>query len=106
MTDHDDDSTSKGKALYLFRPKRSPQQAPPDEPNASGSRLVGIESSDENAAERTKASCTFKSLTLRLNLDAWRQLRHLAIEQDATGHELLVEAVNDFFRKHRKPPLA
>lgn len=50
--------------------------------------------------------------TLRLHKDAWRQLKLLALEQEQTRdsrvhqHDLLIEAVNDLFRKYGKPPIA
>jgi hypothetical protein len=44
--------------------------------------------------------------TLRLTPDAWRQLKMLAVEQAMPSHTLLIEAVNDLFRKHGKPPIA
>lgn len=44
--------------------------------------------------------------TLRLNLDAWRQLKTLAVMQDRKAHDLLIEAVNDLFKKYGKPPIA
>lgn len=47
-----------------------------------------------------------KGQTLRLNLDAWRQLRYMAFDNDVTAHDLLLEAVNDLFKKYGKPPVA
>lgn len=38
--------------------------------------------------------------------DAWRQLKLLAIEQERTAHDLLIEAVSDLFEKYDKPPLS
>jgi hypothetical protein len=53
-----------------------------------------------------KAGDPRRGQTLRLNPEAWTQLKVLAAEQRATSHVLLVEAVNDLFRKHGKPPIA
>jgi antitoxin-like ribbon-helix-helix protein len=47
-----------------------------------------------------------KGLTLRLNPAAWRQLRQLAFDDERPAHELLIEALNDYFEKRGKPPLA
>ena len=47
-----------------------------------------------------------KGQTLRLNLGAWRELKILAIEQGKPAHALLIEAVNDLFKKYGKEPLA
>ncbi len=47
-----------------------------------------------------------KAMTLRLNLDAWRALRYLAFDDGRTAHALLIDALNDYFKKRGKPPLA
>lgn len=44
--------------------------------------------------------------TLRLTPEAWRQLKLLAVERAIPSHALLIEAVNDLFQKHGKPPIA
>jgi hypothetical protein len=44
--------------------------------------------------------------TLRLAPEAWRQLKMLAVERTTPSHKLLIEAINDLFRKHGKPPIA
>jgi hypothetical protein len=44
--------------------------------------------------------------TLRLAPEAWRQLKVLALERTSTSHKLLIEAINDLFKKHDKPPIA
>ena len=44
--------------------------------------------------------------TLRLSIEAWRQLKRLAVEEDKPAHDLLVEAVNALFTKHNLPPIA
>ena len=49
---------------------------------------------------------SIRGQTLRLNIDAWRELKFLSIEQSRPAHDLLIEAVNDLFRKYRKRPLA
>jgi hypothetical protein len=54
----------------------------------------------------TTAPGAIKGQTLRLNPDAWRQLRLLAVERDCAQHDLLIEAVNLLFRKYRKRPIA
>ena len=47
-----------------------------------------------------------KGQTLRLNLGAWRELKILAIDQGKPAHALLIEAVNDLFKKYGKKSLA
>lgn len=44
--------------------------------------------------------------TLRLEEGAWKQLKHLATDLGKPVHELLLEAVNDLFKKYGKPPIA
>jgi Antitoxin-like ribbon-helix-helix len=47
-----------------------------------------------------------KAVPLWLPAAAKRQLDLLVIEQDTTKQALLSEAVNDLFKKYRKPPIA
>jgi hypothetical protein len=59
--------------------------------------------------ERTiagRGASSIKGQTLRLNVEAWKQLKILAVERAAPAHVLLVEAVNDLFRKYGKTPVA
>ena len=44
-----------------------------------------------------------KGLTMRLNHAAWRQLRQLALDDERSAHDLLIEALNDYFEKRNKP---
>ncbi len=55
---------------------------------------------------RGEESLKTKGQTLRLNMGAWRELKILAIEQGKPAHALLVEAVNDLFKKYGKKSLA
>ena len=106
MTDRNGDSPDKSKGLYFFRPKRPQDGVSPDQSDSREPQGADVASPVESSAESMKASRAFKGQTLRLNLTAWRQLRHLAIEQDATAHSLLIEALNDLFKKYQKPPVA
>lgn len=47
-----------------------------------------------------------KKATATLGGDAHRQLKALAVEQGGTIEGLLIEAINDFFCKHGKEPIA
>lgn len=47
-----------------------------------------------------------KGQTLRLEEGAWKQLKHLATDLGNPVHDLLIEAVNDLFKKYGKPPIA
>jgi hypothetical protein len=44
--------------------------------------------------------------TLRLEPEAWRQLKMLAIEQGTTSHDLLIQAVNLLFDHYNRPTIA
>jgi hypothetical protein len=59
----------------------------------------------QTAAEKT-ADEPRKGLTLRLNRAAWRQLRQLALDDERSAHDLLIDALNDYFTKREKPPIA
>jgi hypothetical protein len=47
-----------------------------------------------------------KPVMLRLNVDAWKQLKMLAIDQETTSHKLLIEGLNSVFEKHGRKPIA
>jgi hypothetical protein len=47
-----------------------------------------------------------KGQTLRLSVEAWRQMKLLSFDKAVTTHDLLIEAVNDLFKKNGKPPIA
>jgi hypothetical protein len=44
--------------------------------------------------------------TLRLEPEAWRQLKMLALDQGRTSHDLLIEAVNLLFDHYNRPTIA
>ena len=60
----------------------------------------------EEERDPVERGASIKGQTLRLNMEAWRQLKILAVERALPAHALLVEAVNDLFRKHGKTPVA
>ena len=47
-----------------------------------------------------------KAVTVYLDPAAHRQLRLLALEQDRSGQDLVMEAIDDLFGKHGKARLA
>ncbi len=49
-----------------------------------------------------KDTDAFKSVLVRINIDGWRALKVLAIEQETTLNALAVEAFNDLLKKHGK----
>ncbi len=44
----------------------------------------------------------FKSVLVRINIEGWRALKILAVEQESTLNALAVEAFNDLLKKHGK----
>ena len=45
-------------------------------------------------------------MAMRLSQDAWKQVKIAAVERGTTAHDLMTEALNDWFTKHGKPPIA
>ena len=73
---------------------------------------AGVPPASEHPATGVDEKVQRTGQTLRLHKDAWRQLRQLALELEAQRdarvhqHDLLIEAVNDLFRKYDRPPIA
>jgi hypothetical protein len=44
--------------------------------------------------------------TLRLEPEAWKQLKMLAVTEGKTSHDLLIEAVNLLFHHYNRPTIA
>jgi len=44
----------------------------------------------------------FKQVLTRMDLDGWRALRMLAVEEDTTLNALAIEAFNDLLKKYGK----
>ena len=53
-----------------------------------------------------KAPDPRRGQTLRLTVPAWQALKRLAIDEQKTSHELLLEAVNLLFESKKMPPIA
>jgi hypothetical protein len=51
---------------------------------------------------RARDPGAFKSVLVRINIEGWRALKVLAVEQEATLNALAVEAFNDLLKKHGK----
>ena len=51
---------------------------------------------------RARDPDVFKAVIARMNLEGWRALRLLAVENDTTLNALAVEAFNDLLKKHGK----
>lgn len=94
--------------LWAEKPAAATSSTPPGSQDSLLSSHPDVAASDNQAGKEATTSATDKrkGQTLRLTRDAWKQLKLLAIERDRTAHDLLIEAVNDLFRKHGKPPIA
>jgi hypothetical protein len=68
--------------------------------------VTSLPAGEEERRPPVERGASIKGQTLRLNMEAWRQLKILAVEHARPAHALLVEAVNDLFRKHGKMPVA
>lgn len=66
----------------------------------------GMQQAEQPAATPSTSKDQRKGQTLRLSPEAWKQLKLIALERETTAHALLIEAVNDLFRKHGKKPIA
>jgi hypothetical protein len=64
-----------------------------------------IPATDASVSQKTDSQKR-KGQTLRLEEGAWKQLKHLATDLGKPVHDLLIEAVNDLFKKYGKPPIA
>ena len=42
---------------------------------------------------------------MRLDLDSWKALKKLAVDEETTSHALLIEALNMLFRDRGLPPI-
>jgi hypothetical protein len=51
---------------------------------------------------RARDPGAFKSVLVRINIEGWKALKVLAVEQEATLNALAVEAFNDLLKKHGK----
>jgi len=58
------------------------------------------------AAATKEASRARRGQTLRLEPEAWKQLKMLAIAEGKTSHDLLIEAVNLLFDHYNRPTIA
>lgn len=42
---------------------------------------------------------------MRLDPEAWKQLKKLAVDEESTSHALIIEALNLLFRDRGLPPI-
>ena len=80
-------------------PGDAPQAAASSAPTTSDTRLAPA--SGFYAATRAG-----KKVTASLDPAAHKQLRQLGLDRDMTTEALLIEAINDLFKKYAKRPIA
>jgi len=81
-------------------PEDKPQSATSSEPHTSDQRPAPA--SGYYAATRAGK----KKVTASLDPAAHKQLRQLGLDRDMTTEALLIEAINDLFKKYAKRPIA
>jgi hypothetical protein len=62
--------------------------------------------SESDVSESQFSKNDKRQVPFRMNVTAIKQLEYMAIDMDTTRQALLIEAVNDFFIKYKKPPIA
>lgn len=70
--------------------------------------LSGAATPRKSKSVRTSSLSTddLKQVNFRLNPDAARELKHLAVDNDTTLQDALTEAVNLYFEHHGRNPIA
>ena len=90
--------TMKLDALKAGKPTRAAVATP-----------LAIESAGHHAptkAPENQSPDPRRGQTLRLTVPPWQALKRLAIDEQKTSHELLLEAVNLLFESKKMPPIA
>jgi hypothetical protein len=77
---------------------------PSDDPKAATSRES--QASEERSGYYAATRAGKKKVTASLDPAAHKQLRQLGLDRDMTTEALLVEAINDLFKKYAKRPIA
>jgi hypothetical protein len=102
-----------GKRPSLAESMRAVAEAPapvPSAPSPLPAPVPSREKQTKDVAERPKGFYAAtrvgkKKATATLNTEAHRQLKLLAVDHGGV-EALLIEAINDLFRKHGKEPIA
>lgn len=63
-------------------------------------------SSDKPKSPKPSFQQGKKGITLYYDPQVSKQLKQIALDEDRSLHDVMREAINDFFIKKRKPPLA
>jgi len=77
------------------------------EPEAATSETTGGEQQAGTTASRRKTQPDGrKGILVRARPEAWKALKLVALDQDKTLQDVMIEAINDVLQKHGKPPIA
>lgn len=78
---------------------------PKNHPSTETEVPVPVESlPSENPVSNTAIET--KGITIRMSKEVWKELKMLSIEEDKTAQKLLIEAINELFKKYGRPPIA
>lgn len=58
------------------------------------------------AGRRNRQPDGRKGILVRARPDAWKALKHIALNEERTLQDLMTEAINDCLAKHGHPPIA
>ena len=93
--------------------ERMREVATPDAPPSNKPKTATSNQSQASEKRPTSASGFYaatragkKKVTASLDPAAHKQLRQLGLDRDMTTEALLIEAINDLFKKYAKQPIA
>jgi hypothetical protein len=86
-----------GAAVAPSPKAERPQRRPRKEERAAGKEANGSQAPSRHGK---------KALIGYFDPGVSKQLKRLALDLDSTSQDLLREALNDFFQKHKKPTIA
>jgi predicted HicB family RNase H-like nuclease len=75
-------------------------------PTSLSDVMAKKQAASQPTSEPSSDSEAPRTLTLRLKPIVHDQLREMAFTTRKSQHSLLMEALNDLFQKHGKPPIA
>jgi hypothetical protein len=87
-----------------MREVATPDAPPSDEPKTMTSSES--QASDKRSGFYAATRAGKKKVTASLDPAAHKQLRQLGLDRDMTTEALLIEAINDLFKKYAKRPIA
>ena len=61
---------------------------------------------EQQAGRRKTQPDGRKGILVRARPEAWKALKLVALDQDKTLQDVMIEAINDVLQKHGKPPIA